>query len=97
VTGTWSDELHGGAFVLIDTTVENARIRTLDPARPAATRLGSLHGRIIGLDEELDGVRARHVHDLGGAAVLPGFHDAHQHLSKRGQRAVAAPAPSRCP
>jgi predicted amidohydrolase YtcJ len=32
-------------------------------------------------------VRARHVHDLGGAAVLPGFHDAHQHLSKRGQRA----------
>ncbi|GAA0922938.1 amidohydrolase [Pseudonocardia zijingensis] len=73
--------------MLIDAIVENARIRTLDPARPTATRLGTLHGRVVGLDEDLDGVRARQVHDLGGATVLPGFHDAHQHLSKRGQRA----------
>jgi len=70
----------------IDAIFTNARFTTLDAARPYATRLGVLHGRIVGLDEELDGVTADRTYDLGGAPVVPGFNDAHHHLSMRGQR-----------
>ncbi|HEY3683137.1 MAG TPA: amidohydrolase [Streptosporangiaceae bacterium] len=70
----------------IDAIFTNARFTTLDAARPAAARLGVLNGRIAGFDEELDGVTADHVYDLGGAPVVPGFNDAHHHMSMRGQR-----------
>lgn len=70
----------------IDTLFDNARIRTMDPARPEARRFGVLHGRIIGFDEELHGVVARRTVDLKGANVLPGFHDAHHHVMLTGNR-----------
>lgn len=70
----------------LDTLFVNGRFTTLDRDRPYATRLGVLHGRIAGLDEELDGASAGTVVDLGGAPVVPGFNDAHHHLSMRGQR-----------
>ena len=70
----------------IDAIFTNGRFTTLDAARPSATRLGVLHGRVAGFDEELDGVTADRVVDLGGAPVVPGFNDAHHHLSMRGQR-----------
>lgn len=70
----------------IDAIFTNARFTTLDAARPSASRLGVLHGRIVGFDEELDGVTADRTYDLGGAPVVPGFNDAHQHLSMRGLR-----------
>ncbi|WP_427132148.1 amidohydrolase [Pseudarthrobacter sp. S9] len=61
----------------------------MDPARPTASRIGVLHGRIVGLDGELDGISADRVVDLGGAPVLPGFHDAHYHASLTGARLAA--------
>jgi predicted amidohydrolase YtcJ len=70
----------------VDALFTNGRIRTFDPARPAAHTLGVLHGRIVGLDGDLDGVQADRVVDLGGQPVLPGFHDAHHHLSLTGHR-----------
>ena len=70
----------------LDALFVNGRFTTLDAHRPAATRLGVLNGRIVGLDEELTGVTAEAVIDLRGAPVVPGFNDAHQHLSMRGQR-----------
>ncbi|GLX04968.1 amidohydrolase [Microbispora sp. NBRC 16548] len=70
----------------LDVLFVNGRFATLDPARPAATRLGVFAGRIVGLDEDLDGLTAEAVVDLGGAPVVPGFNDAHHHLSMRGQR-----------
>ncbi|GAA1495325.1 amidohydrolase [Paeniglutamicibacter kerguelensis] len=73
----------------IDAIYTNARIRTLDSTRPTATRIGVLHGRIVGFDEELEGVDADRVINLGGAPVLPGFHDAHYHLSLTGARLAA--------
>lgn len=73
----------------IDAIFTNGRIRTMDATRPYATRLGVLHGRIVGLDEELEGVGADRVIDLGGAPILPGFHDAHYHLSLTGERLSA--------
>ncbi len=48
-----------------------------------------LGGRIVGLDGDLDGVAARRTVDLDGAPALPGFHDAHHHLSLVGARLAA--------
>lgn len=73
----------------IDAIYTNGRIRTLDPKRPTATRVGVLAGRIAGFDGELDGIDSDRVIDLGGAPVLPGFHDAHFHLSLTGARLAA--------
>lgn len=68
----------------IDRIIENARITTVDPARPRASSIGILHGRVVGLDEELDGVDADERIDLAGAPVVPGFNDAHIHFSMVG-------------
>jgi predicted amidohydrolase YtcJ len=70
----------------VDTIFTNARIRTLDAARPSAHTIGTLNGRIVGLDDDLHGVDADRIVDLGGQPVLPGFHDAHHHLSLTGFR-----------
>ncbi|MGM1018256.1 MAG: amidohydrolase [Actinomycetota bacterium] len=70
----------------IDTLFTNARIRTLDPERPTAHSIGTLNGRIVGFDDDLHGIDADRVVDLGGQPVLPGFHDAHHHLSLTGFR-----------
>src|SRR5690348_11304289 len=50
----------------------------MDPARPRATAVAITHGRITALDEISPG--ASRVVDLRGATVLPGFHDAHNHM-----------------
>jgi predicted amidohydrolase YtcJ len=69
----------------LDALFVAGRITTMDPARPHARSVGVLGGLVVGLDEELDGCTAEAVHDLRGAAVVPGLHDAHHHLSGRGQ------------
>lgn len=73
----------------VDAVYQNGRIRTLDDARPLARSLAVLHGRIVALDEEAEALRttAASVVDLGLQPVLPGFNDAHHHLTMRGQRA----------
>ncbi|HEY3682140.1 MAG TPA: amidohydrolase [Streptosporangiaceae bacterium] len=70
----------------LDAIFRNGRFTTLDPARPTATAVGVLAGRIAGLDADLDGCTAAYEADLRGAPVVPGFNDAHQHLSMRGKR-----------
>lgn len=65
----------------LDLIVRDAHILTLDADRPTARSLGVLHGRIVGLDEEIDGLRADRVLDAGGATVVPGFNDAHCHTA----------------
>ncbi|WP_327086009.1 amidohydrolase [Nonomuraea sp. NBC_01738] len=70
----------------LDVLFVNGHFTTLDPLRPTATRLGVFCGRIAGLDEELDGLDADLVVDLRGAPAVPGFNDAHHHLSMRGLR-----------
>jgi predicted amidohydrolase YtcJ len=62
----------------------NARIHTLDPARPSASALVIDGGRLlaVGGDElsaEFDGAERE---DLGGRVVLPGLNDAHLHLQE---------------
>ncbi|MER7010858.1 amidohydrolase [Saccharopolyspora sp. NPDC000359] len=70
----------------LDVLFTHGDITTLDPERPTARRMGVLGGVLVGLDDDLDGCTAAEVIDLGGAPVVPGFHDAHHHLSMRGQR-----------
>ncbi|MCP3818169.1 amidohydrolase [Streptomyces sp. A3M-1-3] len=68
----------------IDTILTNLTAITLDEVRPRAHRIGLHHGRIVALDEDLDGLRAVRTVDLGGACVVPGFNDAHNHMALYG-------------
>ncbi|MDQ0678734.1 putative amidohydrolase YtcJ [Arthrobacter pascens] len=65
----------------LDLLLRNADIITMDDRRPHATSLGIWQGRIVGLDNELDGLDAAQVMDLDGATVTPGFIDAHCHTT----------------
>ncbi|GAB3564442.1 amidohydrolase [Spelaeicoccus albus] len=67
--------------MLLDLIVENARVVTMDPARPSATSLGVLGGRIVGLDDEIAGLDARQRLDARGSTIVPGFNDAHCHTT----------------
>ncbi|WP_406726933.1 amidohydrolase [Streptomyces sp. GD-15H] len=70
---------------MLDLTLRNARIRTVDDRHPRAHTLGVLAGRIVGLDETVEDLPARTVLDCGGAVVVPGFGDAHNHMAWFGQ------------
>jgi predicted amidohydrolase YtcJ len=62
--------------------LHNARIYTLDPARPVASAIAIDAGRIVGVggDELLSGCEFADCEDLGGRVVLPGLTDAHIHF-----------------
>lgn len=82
---------------MLCTRLTNARVITMDPARPAAREIGIWRGRIVGLDEEVAALPARQVVDLDGATVLPGFIDSHVHLAWTGLKARTPDiAPSTC-
>ncbi|MFE9342759.1 amidohydrolase [Streptomyces olivaceus] len=70
----------------LDALFTNGRFTTLDASRPTAHTVGVFAGRVVGLDDEVAGCTADRVHDLRGAPAVPGFNDAHQHLSMRGRR-----------
>ncbi|WP_320777415.1 amidohydrolase [Streptomyces sp. CRN 30] len=70
----------------LDALFTGGRFTTLDADRPTAHTVGVLAGRVVGLDDDVAGCTADRVHDLGGAPAVPGFNDAHHHLSMRGRR-----------
>ena len=63
---------------MTDLALINANVLTMDLARPRASAVAVAGGRITALDEVPAG--ATRVVDLRGATVLPGFHDAHNHM-----------------
>lgn len=65
----------------IDLIVDAKNIITLDPKRPTASRLGVFAGRIVGFDEELDGVTATRRESFPDQVLVPGFIDAHCHTT----------------
>ena len=69
--------------------LHNARIRTMDPARPWASWLLTAAGRIRALGQGTPPDCARRI-DAGGRLVLPGFQDAHIHLLSGGSDLATA-------
>ena len=70
---------------MLDLKLVNARIFTMIDGAPVAHALGVLHGRIIGLDEDVLQLPARRTFDCEGAVVVPGFGDSHNHMAWFGQ------------
>jgi predicted amidohydrolase YtcJ len=68
---------HSGADLLL----VNANVLTMDPARPRARSVAVANGRIVAVDPDPAELRPREVADLTGATLLPGFHDAHNHMA----------------
>ncbi|MET7994827.1 amidohydrolase [Amycolatopsis sp. NPDC005232] len=64
----------------VDAVYENARLLTGDSATGDGA-LAVLHGRVVALGEDAEALSARRRIDLGGAYVVPGFHDAHNHMA----------------
>lgn len=66
----------------VDTIFRRGNIHTMDPARPRASAVAMLAGRIVavGDDDLVDNLQAAQVIDLGGRTVVPGFNDAHNHM-----------------
>jgi predicted amidohydrolase YtcJ len=74
-----------------DLLLVNASVRTMDPARPRATAVAVAGGRVTYVGDEAAGAAggasiasaasaAGRVIDLRGATLVPGFHDAHNHM-----------------
>ncbi|NWF95568.1 MAG: amidohydrolase [Candidatus Thorarchaeota archaeon] len=74
-----------------DLVVFNGNIITMDPAQPMATTLAIKNFKFlaVGKDEHIEDLlpTARRVIDLGGKTALPGFVDAHTHITVEGIRA----------
>ena len=68
-----------------DLLVLNARIHSLDNSRTTAQTLACLKGRVVavGMSNDLKALSGpeTEILDLNGRTVLPGFIDAHEHLS----------------
>ena len=65
---------------MTDLALVNANVLTMDPDRPRASAVAIAGGRIEALDARPGPAGAGRVVDLRGATVLPGFHDAHNHM-----------------
>src|SRR6201992_1966796 len=64
-----------------DLLLVNANVLTMDPTRPRARSVAIAGGPIVAVAPASGDLRATEVADLGGATVLPGFHDAHNHMA----------------
>lgn len=75
-----------------DLVVFNGNIITMNPQKPTATAIAvkSYKVLIIGEDDEVVDMipNAKRVMDLGGKTVIPGFIDAHTHLTSAGVKAA---------
>ena len=69
-----------------DLLLHNGNLITVDPRRPRATALGIIGERIVFVGDEAAAadVSTRRRIDLGGRTVVPGFNDAHQHMTHFG-------------
>ena len=67
-----------------DLLLVNANVITMDPARPRASAVAVAGGRIVAVGDDApdlaSGVKAENILNLRGATLVPGFHDAHNHM-----------------
>lgn len=67
-----------------DLLVTNARVYTVDRARPWATAFAVRDGKIVAFDDEALATDAAATLDLAGATVIPGLIDVHNHHALAG-------------
>jgi predicted amidohydrolase YtcJ len=72
------------SYARMDLVIRNAKVRTVDPARPEAEAIAARGGRIVAVGADRDvrdavGPGVEEI-DARGGTVLPGFIDAHNHL-----------------
>ncbi|RLK58485.1 amidohydrolase [Actinokineospora cianjurensis] len=67
-----------------DLILTNATVHTVDADRPRATSLAIAGGRVVGYDDVERGPDTE-VRDLGGAFVMPGLVDVHNHHALAGR------------
>ena len=74
-----------------DLILHNARVLTLDPARPGAEAFAVRGGRIAALGASAEILRGRgrdtRIVDTGGRTAMPGAFDAHPHMDREGLKA----------
>src|SRR5580692_8060701 len=63
-----------------DLLLVNANVLTMDPEHPAASAVAVAGGRIVGVYDGKPDVTAKETIDLRGLTLIPGFHDAHNHM-----------------
>src|ERR1700753_146638 len=63
-----------------DLLLVNANVITVDPARPRATAVAVTGERITAVGDDAEVMGGKQVIDLKGATLIPGFHDAHNHM-----------------
>ena len=63
-----------------DLLLVNANVLTMDPGHPTASAVAVAGGRIVGVYDGKPDVTAKDVIDLRGLTLIPGFHDAHNHM-----------------
>src|SRR5215831_21292936 len=63
-----------------DLLLVNGNVLTMDPARPRAAAVAVSGRRIVGVYDGQPDISGRNVVDLKGATLIPGFHDAHNHM-----------------
>lgn len=76
--------------VAADLVLTNAKVWTVDPAKPEAEALAVWNGHILAVGSDADikklvGPKTK-VIDAGGKRALPGFYDSHLHLLGGGQQ-----------
>lgn len=68
----------------VDLLITNANILTMDDNQPNASSVAVLGGRIVAVGSDAEGLSAAEIVDLGGRTLVPGFHDAHNHMVSYG-------------
>jgi predicted amidohydrolase YtcJ len=76
---------------LVDVLLVNGRVITMDPAHPRAAAVAISGNQVLAALDGDDLPAARRVIDLAGACVVPGFHDAHNHMAWFGQSLLEIP------
>ena len=63
-----------------DLLLVNGNVLTMDLVRPRARAVAVAGGRIVGVYDGKPDISGTNAVDLKGATLIPGFHDAHNHL-----------------